>query len=146
MRQLERGDSQGWQIPPPTPRKFPWRNDPRTNPPFLYQFSFLGHLLSAVSTCDHLCMSRLQHKDSPLLQHTWYRVVLDEAHWVRNHECATSAAVAALKAERRWCMTGTPIQNKMDDLFSLVRYVALECIVLPRVLFIPGANTCRNFL
>jgi hypothetical protein len=28
-----------------------------------------------------------------------------------------------LEAERRWCLTGTPIVNKLDDLFSLVKCV-----------------------
>ncbi|OTB05739.1 hypothetical protein M426DRAFT_259935 [Hypoxylon sp. CI-4A] len=60
-----------------------------------------------------------------LHQMEWYRVVLDEAHWIRNPSSKQFRAVSALHTRRRWCLTGTPIQNKLDDLTSLAQFLQL---------------------
>jgi len=54
---------------------------------------------------------------------TWLRVVLDEAQAVKNHKAKMSQAVRQLKAERRWALSGTPIQNKLLDLFGLTIFL-----------------------
>ncbi|KAL6575778.1 hypothetical protein OROHE_000759 [Orobanche hederae] len=40
----------------------------------------------------------------------WFRVVLDEAHTIKSSRSQLSIAAAALAADCRWCLTGTPIQ------------------------------------
>ncbi|CAG8459543.1 16375_t:CDS:10 [Acaulospora morrowiae] len=55
----------------------------------------------------------------------WFRVVLDEAHIIKDVTTVQSKAACSLKAERRWCLTGTPIQNKADDLFALVKFLRM---------------------
>ncbi|KAH0931882.1 hypothetical protein HID58_008999 [Brassica napus] len=40
----------------------------------------------------------------------WFRIVLDEAHTIKNSKTQVSLAAAALVSDRRWCLTGTPIQ------------------------------------
>lgn len=61
-----------------------------------------------------------------LFGYEWHRVVLDEAHYIKGRTIQIAKAVYHLNAKNRWCMTGTPIQNKLDDLFSLIHYLRLE--------------------
>ncbi|OTA59128.1 hypothetical protein K449DRAFT_436085 [Hypoxylon sp. EC38] len=56
----------------------------------------------------------------------WHRIVLDEAHMVRNRSTKSFQAVNTLKAKHRWCLTGTPIQNRLDDLGALVEFLKLD--------------------
>ncbi|KAL3597627.1 hypothetical protein D5086_009264 [Populus alba] len=56
----------------------------------------------------------------------WFRVVLDEAHTIKSSKSQISMAAAALVADRRWCLTGTPIQNSVEDIYSLLRFLKVE--------------------
>ena len=58
-----------------------------------------------------------------LFQLKWWRVILDEAHNIRNHDTASSKACAAIKASHRWCLSGTPMQNSISDLYALFRFL-----------------------
>ena len=52
-------------------------------------------------------------------------VVLDEAQKIKNLHSATSLAVRILQRDRSWAMTGTPIENSVNDLFAIFRFVKL---------------------
>ena len=53
----------------------------------------------------------------------WAAVVLDEAHIVKNPKSKTAQAVFQLQALFRVVATGTPIQNQLDELWSLVHFL-----------------------
>ncbi|XP_028420940.1 helicase-like transcription factor isoform X1 [Perca flavescens] len=63
---------------------------------------------------------------SPLHGINWLRVVLDEGHVVRNPNAQMSKAVLGLKAQRRWILSGTPIQNSVKDLWMLLAFLRLK--------------------
>lgn len=63
---------------------------------------------------------------SPLHGISWLRVVLDEGHIIRNPNAQMSKAVLDLKAQRRWILSGTPIQNSVKDLWMLLAFLRLK--------------------
>ncbi|KAA3454517.1 Helicase protein with RING/U-box domain [Gossypium australe] len=56
----------------------------------------------------------------------WYRVVLDEAHAIKSSKTLGARACFALSAHCRWCLTGTPLQNNLEDLYSLLCFLHVE--------------------
>ena len=50
-------------------------------------------------------------------------VVLDEAQRIKNRDSKTAQAVCALRRERSWALTGTPIENHADDLVNLFGFI-----------------------
>jgi hypothetical protein len=60
-------------------------------------------------------------RDSDLIESVgWGRLVLDEAQQVKNPTAGVSRAVARIRAGRRIALTGTPVENRLGDLWSLM--------------------------
>ncbi|KAJ7087303.1 DNA repair protein rad16 [Mycena belliarum] len=53
----------------------------------------------------------------------WNRIVLDEAHNIKERATNTAKAAFELQAKARWCLSGTPLQNRVGELYSLVRFL-----------------------
>jgi DNA repair protein RAD16 len=53
----------------------------------------------------------------------WGRVILDEAHAIKDRSCSTARAVFALNRKKQWSMSGTPLQNRVGELYSLIRFM-----------------------
>ena len=56
----------------------------------------------------------------------YFRVILDEAHHIKNRQSKTAKACYDIHAKHRWVLTGTPIVNRLEDLFSLVHFLRVE--------------------
>ncbi|PCH33927.1 hypothetical protein WOLCODRAFT_135395 [Wolfiporia cocos MD-104 SS10] len=65
---------------------------------------------------------------SPLQCIYWFRVVLDEAHSIKETSTVGCRASCDLVADRRLCLTGTPVQNKLDDVYALIKFLRLDPI------------------
>lgn len=56
----------------------------------------------------------------------FYRVILDEAHNIKDRQSNTAKAVNNLKTQKRWCLSGTPLQNRIGEMYSLIRFLDIE--------------------
>ncbi|KAL6860125.1 hypothetical protein ACO1O0_004150 [Amphichorda felina] len=62
----------------------------------------------------------------PLEQLGWFRIVLDEAHMIREQSTLQFKSIIRLQAQRRWAVTGTPVQNRLEDFASLLAFLRLH--------------------
>ncbi len=58
-------------------------------------------------------------KEKKLQQVQWNRIVYDEAHHLRNKRTKVYGAARSMTSKITWLITGTPIQNHINDLYSL---------------------------
>ncbi|KAG9083196.1 hypothetical protein FRC07_013982, partial [Ceratobasidium sp. 392] len=65
-------------------------------------------------------------KPAALFGVKWWRIVLDEAQNIKNRTTKASLACCALKGHNKWCLTGTPIQNSVEELYSLFRFLGVR--------------------
>lgn len=58
-----------------------------------------------------------------LASQPWSLAVLDEAQYIKNAAARTAQAARSLQADRRLCLTGTPIENHLQDVWSLFEFL-----------------------
>ncbi|KAK1783596.1 SNF2 family N-terminal domain-containing protein [Copromyces sp. CBS 386.78] len=68
----------------------------------------------------------LYKEKSVVHQTEWHRVILDEAHSIKSRTTMTAKACFALKVTYRWCLSGTPLQNRIGEFFSLIRFLNIR--------------------
>ncbi|KAF9961975.1 DNA repair protein rad16 [Mortierella alpina] len=65
-------------------------------------------------------------EDSLLHRIKWYRIILDEAHNIKERSCNTARSAFGLQSERKWSLSGTPMQNRVGELYSLIRFMQAD--------------------
>ncbi|OJJ57983.1 hypothetical protein ASPSYDRAFT_1019165 [Aspergillus sydowii CBS 593.65] len=76
-------------------------------------------------TSEHTAATKDDKKAGIFSVH-WYRLILDEAHTIKNRNAKATQAAYSLDAEYRWCLSGTPMQNNLDELQSLIRFLRIK--------------------
>ncbi|KAL6716307.1 DNA repair protein rad16 [Lecanora helva] len=56
----------------------------------------------------------------------YHRLILDEAHSIKSRTTGVAKACFALKADFKWCLSGTPVQNRIGEFFSLLRFLQVK--------------------
>jgi SNF2 family DNA or RNA helicase len=80
---------------------------------------------AALQDCDVFITSfTLARKDEKLLSSVeWHRLVLDEAQNIKNPKAAQTKAILKLPATHRLALTGTPVENRLLDLWSIFNFL-----------------------
>jgi len=102
-----------------------WANESRRFTPELKVNVYHGPD-RALDPDAHLTLTSyaLLRLDRDLLKETeWTYVVLDEAQNIKNPRSQTARSACALRAHHRLCLTGTPVENRLEELWSLFRFL-----------------------
>lgn len=83
--------------------------------------------------------AKVKTPDSKLHKLSWFRIVLDEAHMIKDRSTSTAKAVFNLISLYKWCLTGTPLQNRVGELYSLVRFLRFD----PHAFYMCRSKNCH---
>uniref|UniRef100_A0AC34R318 Uncharacterized protein n=1 Tax=Panagrolaimus sp. JU765 TaxID=591449 RepID=A0AC34R318_9BILA len=89
------------------------------------------HILTChdvVFTTYHNVVVDKKKENSVLTKIGWERVILDEAHHIRNCRSQSYKACCELPAHARWASSGTPIHKKVEDLISLFDFLQIKLV------------------
>ncbi|CAO3641564.1 unnamed protein product [Cunninghamella blakesleeana] len=63
---------------------------------------------------------------SPLFSTHWFRIVLDESNKLRSLKTLLCNSLLELQATYKWCLTGTPIQNEISELYPTFKFLNIN--------------------
>ncbi|OAX40604.1 hypothetical protein K503DRAFT_687226 [Rhizopogon vinicolor AM-OR11-026] len=107
-----------------------WHGGSRvTDPKELEKYDIVLTTYAVMESCFRKQQSGFKRKGlivkepSPLHQIKWNRIILDEAHNIKERQTNTAKASFELQSNYKWCLSGTPLQNRVGELYSLVRFL-----------------------
>ncbi|MCE5254507.1 MAG: restriction endonuclease [Actinomycetia bacterium] len=95
------------------------------------QWSYPAHIF--LTSYETLRSDFSPSLDSGPRRSVWDVVVLDEAQKIKNRDTDTSRFCKMLPRRRSWALTGTPLENSIDDLASIMEFLAAN----------PNGEPCR---
>ena len=90
----------------------------------IFTASRMQHIPIILTTYGTLLSDYKKNKN--LFGVEWKRIIFDEAHHLRNRQTKVTKVVRELKSEITWLITGTPIQNHINDLYSLFEILKID--------------------
>ena len=109
-----------------------WKNEIHKFAPELTVFVYDGLNRTKDHTdfvkCDvTVCPYSLLTEHDPLIHKVnWGRVILDEAHEIRNRRSKRFKSAMKIATDTRWLVTGTPVFNRVDDFVSLCGFFGID--------------------
>ena len=104
-----------------------WLNELKRFAPWLQVRLYIGPERSLSSSlCGHLMLTTygtLRNDVEVLKEVSFTCIILDESQNIRNHNSKTSRAAFALKASGKFALTGTPVENRLSDIWSQMHFV-----------------------
>ena len=79
-----------------------------------------------VLTTYGMIAARKKDTERRLWKTNWLRLVMDEAHHIRNMKTGTFRGAMKIKAEIKWLVSGTPVQNAYSDFYALCAVLGLK--------------------
>jgi SNF2 family DNA or RNA helicase len=99
-----------------------WANQSTTilgHTPFVFHGAHKKYI-DAIPEDTHIVITSYSTMTHPVIANQyWDRIIFDEAHHMRNPKTRNFKSASKLKTSFKWLLTGTPIQNKRKDLYSL---------------------------
>jgi hypothetical protein len=87
------------------------------------RFQGEGFIAKASATDVVLTTYALAHRDQELLSRMpWRRIILDEAQNIKNPAAKQAQSVRQLHADHRLALTGTPVENRLSELWSIIDF------------------------
>ncbi len=108
---------------------FNWSSEGERFAPMLRQGFYLGsqrdQILKKLGTIDVLFTTygTLRQDPVPLAREHFDYCILDESQAIKNADSATAKAVRTIQADHRLAMTGTPVENRLAELFSQLEFL-----------------------
>ncbi|MCA9513494.1 MAG: DEAD/DEAH box helicase, partial [Myxococcales bacterium] len=107
----------------PTSVLFNWANEAARFRPSLRTSVYHGAKRALEADADLVITSyALLRLDPVLTEQAWDTVILDEAQAIKNPESQVAQAASRLRADFRLTLTGTPVENRLDDLWSQLNF------------------------